>query len=71
LSRVRVKSRPAESEPCFLVPVTDNKYLADFYKDIGKYAFPMQVYLLNERFKQQQSSVVFAFSAIAQLFLLQ
>lgn len=36
--------------------MTDNKYLADFYKDIPKYAFPMQVYLLNERFKQQQGT---------------
>jgi len=34
--------------------VTNNEYLADFYKDIKKYSFAMQVYLLNERFKQQQ-----------------
>jgi len=40
--------------PVYYEPVTNNEYLADFYKDIKKYSFNMQVYLLNERFKQQQ-----------------
>merc|ERR1712137_747495 len=34
-----------------------NEYLADFYKDMGKYSFPMQIFLLNKRFKQQQQIV--------------
>jgi deoxyadenosine kinase len=33
--------------PVFYEPVKDNSYLADFYGDIAKYAFPMQVWLLN------------------------
>eukprot|EP00039_Didymoeca_costata_P000792 m.47277 g.47277 ORF g.47277 m.47277 type:complete len:263 (-) comp10476_c0_seq1:1373-2161(-) len=40
--------------PVYYEPVVDNVYLEDFYKDMSKYAFPMQVYLLNKRFKQQQ-----------------
>jgi deoxyadenosine kinase len=40
--------------PVYYEPVKDNEYLADFYKDIKKYSFAMQVYLLNKRFGQQQ-----------------
>ena len=43
--------------PVYHEPVRDNQYLDDFYKDIPKYAFPMQIYLLNERFTQQQRIV--------------
>ena len=35
----------------------DNVYLADFYQDMQKYSFPMQIYLLNKRFKQQQEII--------------
>ncbi len=38
-------------------PVIDNVYLADFYQDMAKYAFPLQVYLLNARFRAQQQLV--------------
>ena len=38
-------------------PVETNEYLADFYKDMPKYSFPMQVYLLNHRFRQHQQMV--------------
>jgi len=31
--------------------------LEDFYKDMHKWGFPMQIYLLNKRFKQQQQIV--------------
>ena len=41
----------------FYEPVTDNAYLKDFYLDMKRYAFPMQIYLLNKRFKQQQQIV--------------
>jgi deoxyadenosine kinase len=43
--------------PVYYEPVQDNEYLADFYSDIPKYGFAMQVYLLNKRFKQQQEII--------------
>jgi deoxyadenosine/deoxycytidine kinase len=30
--------------------VSDNPYLSDFYKDMDRWAFPLQVYFLNHRF---------------------
>jgi deoxyadenosine kinase len=38
-------------------PVKENEYLNKFYKDMNKYSFPMQVYLLNKRFGQHQQMV--------------
>jgi deoxyadenosine kinase len=38
-------------------PVTDNEYLADFYRDTARYSFAMQVYLLNRRFQQHQEII--------------
>jgi len=38
-------------------PVESNDYLPKFYKDMKKYSFPMQVYLLNHRFRQHQQMV--------------
>lgn len=38
-------------------PVSENPYLASFYADKRAHAFAMQIYLLNERFKQQQQIV--------------
>lgn len=43
--------------PVYYEPVIDNVYLADFYQDMTKYAFPLQIFLLNKRFKQQQQIV--------------
>jgi len=43
--------------PVHYEPVKDNEYLADFYGDIKKYSFAMQVYLLNKRFQQQQQII--------------
>eukprot|EP00930_Biecheleria_cincta_P039945 TRINITY_DN27410_c0_g1_i1.p1 TRINITY_DN27410_c0_g1~~TRINITY_DN27410_c0_g1_i1.p1 ORF type:complete len:162 (+),score=21.83 TRINITY_DN27410_c0_g1_i1:50-487(+) len=43
--------------PVYYEPVADNDYLADFYKDMHKYAFPMQIFLLNKRFRQQQQAM--------------
>ena len=40
--------------PVYYEPVQDNAYLADFYADTAKYAFSMQIYLLNRRFQQHQ-----------------
>jgi deoxyadenosine kinase len=38
-------------------PVETNEYLNSFYEDMAKYSFPMQIYLLNHRFKQHQQMV--------------
>ncbi len=38
-------------------PVIDNEYLDDFYRDTARYAFPMQIYLLNRRFQQHQEII--------------
>lgn len=43
--------------PVYFEPVIDNAYLADFYKDMARYSFPLQVYLLNRRFAQQQQII--------------
>lgn len=37
--------------------VKDNPYLADFYRDQAKFAFPLQIHLLNHRFKEHQQIV--------------
>ena len=43
--------------PVYFEPVVDNEYLQDFYSDMGKYSFALQVYLLNRRFTQQQQII--------------
>ena len=43
--------------PVYYEPVSDNVYLEDFYKDMKRYGFPLQIYLLNKRFRQQQQIV--------------
>jgi deoxyadenosine/deoxycytidine kinase len=35
--------------------VADNPYLADFYRDMGRWSFPLQIFFLNNRFKVHQS----------------
>jgi deoxyadenosine kinase len=43
--------------PVYYEPVSDNTYLADFYRDTARYAFPTQIYLLNRRFQQHQEII--------------
>jgi deoxyadenosine kinase len=43
--------------PVYFEGVIDNTYLADFYKDMKKYAFPLQIFLLNKRFRQHQQII--------------
>jgi deoxyadenosine kinase len=43
--------------PIYYEPVADNVYLADFYRDTARYAFPTQIYLLNRRFQQHQEII--------------
>lgn len=40
--------------PVYKEPVEQNPYLDKFYGNMAAHAFQMQIYLLNERFKQQQ-----------------
>jgi deoxyadenosine kinase len=37
----------------YFEPVDDNVYLEDFYRDMSRHSFPMQIWLLNKRFNQQ------------------
>ena len=43
--------------PVYYEEVIENDYLQDFYKDMKTFAFPLQVYLLNRRFRQQQQII--------------
>lgn len=38
-------------------PVETNPYLADFYQDMARWTFPMQMHLLAKRFEQHQEVV--------------
>jgi len=35
--------------------VADNPYLSDFYQDMSRWSFPLQVFFLNHRFRAHQS----------------
>lgn len=43
--------------PVYYEKVIDNEYLEDFYRDMKKYSFQLQVYLLNIRFRQHQQII--------------
>lgn len=51
------KLAKALSLPEYREPVQDNPYLGMFYKDMTKWGFAMQVFLLNARFAQHQRVV--------------
>lgn len=44
--------------------VTDNPYLADFYGDMSRWSFPLQIFFLNNRFKAHQKISLETNSAI-------
>ena len=44
--------------------VTDNPYLADFYADMKRWSFPLQIFFLNSRFKAHQAITKGSFSAV-------
>jgi deoxyadenosine/deoxycytidine kinase len=44
--------------------VTDNPYLADFYRDMPRWALPLQVFFLSKRFQAHQKIVACDSSAI-------
>src|SRR5437762_2867157 len=35
--------------------VTDNPYLVDFYRDMSRWSFPLQIFFLNHRFGAHQA----------------
>jgi deoxyadenosine/deoxycytidine kinase len=39
---------------CYLEPVINNPYLDDFYADMSRWAFHLQVYFLSKRFESQR-----------------
>jgi deoxyadenosine kinase len=43
--------------PAYYEEVVENAYLEDFYNDMQRYSFPLQIYLLNRRFKQHQQII--------------
>ena len=50
----------ATNLPVYYEPIAEaetNRYLEDFYGDMKKYSFPLQIHLLNKRFRQQQEIV--------------
>jgi deoxyadenosine/deoxycytidine kinase len=44
--------------------VTENPYLADFYADMSRWSFPLQVFFLNNRFRAHQNISLGTNSAI-------
>lgn len=44
--------------------VNNNPYLEDFYKDMPRWSFPLQVYFLNHRFKTHRSIISMTAGAI-------
>lgn len=44
--------------------VADNPYLADFYKDMARWSFPLQIFFLNNRFTAHQNITQGSNSAI-------
>lgn len=44
--------------------VADNPYLSDFYQDMARWSFPLQIFFLNHRFKAHQRVTEGANSAI-------
>ncbi len=44
--------------------VADNPYLSDFYQDMARWSFPLQIFFLNHRFKAHQLVTQGANSAI-------
>jgi deoxyadenosine kinase len=43
--------------PVYHEAVNENPYLSDFYNDMQRYSFPLQIDLLNRRFQQHQEII--------------
>ena len=44
--------------------VVENPYLVDFYKDMARWSFPLQIFFLNNRFRAHQKVTQGTYSAI-------
>jgi deoxyadenosine/deoxycytidine kinase len=49
---------------CYLEPVIDNPYLEDFYHDMDRWAFHLQVYFLSKRFESQREIELLSVSSV-------
>jgi deoxyadenosine/deoxycytidine kinase len=49
---------------CYLEPVIDNPYLDDFYADMSRWAFHLQVYFLSKRFTSQREIEIAGMSCV-------
>ncbi len=50
--------------PTYYEPVDDNPYLADYYKDMPRWAFHLQVFFLSKRFEVQKEIIDLNTSAV-------
>jgi len=50
--------------PTYYEPVDDNPYLADYYQDMPRWAFHLQVYFLSKRFEVQKEIIEHGRSAV-------
>ena len=46
--------------PVYYEPIVENEYLEDFYRDMKRYSFSFQIYLLNCRFRTLYEDSIFA-----------
>ncbi|MBU0690589.1 deoxynucleoside kinase [bacterium] len=49
---------------CYLEPVIDNPYLEDFYANMDRWSFHLQVYFLSKRFESQREIEVKGYSCV-------
>ena len=50
--------------PTYYEPVDNNPYLEDYYRDMPRWAFHLQIYFLSKRFEVQKDIIDHGFSAV-------
>lgn len=50
--------------PTYYEPVDDNPYLEDYYRDMPRWAFHLQIYFLSKRFEVQKDIIDHGWSAV-------
>jgi len=50
--------------PTYYEPVDNNPYIADYYKDMPRWAFHLQIYFLSKRFEVQKEIIDLGCSAV-------
>ncbi|MBC8425518.1 deoxynucleoside kinase [bacterium] len=50
--------------PTYYEPVDDNPYIADYYKDMRRWSFHLQIYFLSKRFEVQKEIIDLGCSAV-------